>query len=69
VAKKFHAAESHKRDGHYIKSLLYGIGVASQQRIRMCGEVVPAMEPPETNVLVHQTIVPIVSEEKFNTIN
>ena len=61
-AHELHSGEGHERDAHNVKKLLRRVRVAGEQRVRVFGKMVRAVESPETQVLVHQPVVPVVVE-------
>lgn len=59
---ELHSPEGHERDTHNIKKLLRRVRVAGEERVRVFGEMVRAVKSPETQVLVHHSVVPVVVE-------
>lgn len=57
-----HAKVCEQRDDGNVPDLLLLVGVQRQQRVRVLGEVVRAVELPECLDLVHQPVVPVEPE-------
>lgn len=59
---------SHERDDGDIEDLLFDVGIDSEERGRVLGQMVGAVVFPESVVLVHAAVVPVKPEVKDDSI-
>lgn len=67
-SKTFHGSVCDQRDSHNVKEFLNMIGIGCQKRVWVLCEVMGAMELPEANIVMHQTVIPIEPKVKDNWI-
>lgn len=61
-AREAQGEVGHERDADHVEELLLVVGVGGEERVRVLGEVVGAVESPQEGDVVHRPVVPVEPE-------
>ena len=67
-AEQLHGEVGHHGHANHVEELLLVVCISSEERVRVFGKMVSAMELPETADIMHESMVPIEPEVKNNTV-